>query len=145
MNIRKPVLFLIIGLIATAFVWMAMDRLLVPDSQTGSPLSRTTEAGRYMVTIEPAMEIFNREEMHDWIIEIKTPRGEPVNGAVIVAGGGMPGHGHGLPTAPQMTAELGGGKYRFSGYRFNMAGRWVLNFTITSGLGEDVVEFDLDL
>lgn len=42
-----------------------------------------------------------------------------------------------LPTEPQVTKHLGGGKYLVEGLRFNMAGNWLLEFDIQSGADKD--------
>jgi hypothetical protein len=57
----------------------------------------------------------------------------------------MPDHDHGLPTAPRVTAELPGGRYRIEGVKFTMPGKWVLKFTITAAPGTDEASFDLTL
>jgi hypothetical protein len=68
-----------------------------------------------------------------------------VDGARIAVDGGMPQHGHGLPTQPRVTAELGEGAYQIDGVRFNMGGWWELKFAIASGAGTDTVTFNLKL
>jgi hypothetical protein len=107
--------------------------------------SRTTEAGLYIVSIAPENEPFNRNDMHSWIVEIKDKAGQPVQGAKLAVGGGMPRHGHGLPTAPEMTDDLGGGKYRVDGVRFHMFGWWEFSFDIDAAPGKDRVVFNLQL
>lgn len=57
----------------------------------------------------------------------------------------MPRHGHGLPTSPQVTADLGGGRYRVEGVKFHMFGWWEFKFAITAAAGQDSVTFNLDL
>ena len=59
--------------------------------------------------------------------------------------GGMPEHDHGLPTAPRVVAELGGGDYRIEGLRFHMSGLWEIQISIDSGDHRDVVTIPLEL
>ena len=66
-------------------------------------------------------------------------------GAAITIDGGMPQHGHGLPTRPRVTKDLGNGVYEISGLRFNMGGWWELKLTITTPAGTDTVTFNLSL
>jgi len=68
--------------------------------------------------------------------------GAPVLGAVITVGGGMPGHGHGLPTRPDV-AEIGEGRYRVEGLRFTMPGRWFLLLEIDAGGETDTATIDI--
>ena len=71
--------------------------------------------------------------------------GAPVTGAAISIDGGMPQHGHGLPTKPQVTRELGSGDYLVEGMKFNMGGWWVVKFHVTAAAGRDSIAFNLKL
>ena len=55
----------------------------------------------------------------------------------------MPQHGHGLPTEPAVTAELGDGRYRIEGVKFNMGGWWELQLRDRRPRGQDNVTFNL--
>ena len=46
--------------------------------------------------------------------------------------GGMPAHGHGLPTAPQVVATDKAGEYRIEGLKYSMSGEWLLGFMLQS-------------
>ncbi|MGV6857752.1 MAG: hypothetical protein ACWA5X_02150 [bacterium] len=56
---------------------------------------------------------------------------EDVSGVVGIDGG-MPVHGHGLPTAPEVSPKGVAGHYRISGLRYSMPGEWVVACTITA-------------
>jgi len=56
--------------------------------------------------------------------------------------GGMPLHGHGLPTSPVLTALEKTGSYRIDGLKYNMSGAWLLGFKIKAAQGEDKIIFD---
>ena len=71
--------------------------------------------------------------------------GQAVDDATIEIGGGMPEHGHGLPTKPRLSKNLGAGMYEISGLRFNMGGWWELKLTVTTPAGTDTVTFNLAL
>jgi hypothetical protein len=57
----------------------------------------------------------------------------------------MPQHGHGLPTRPRVTRNLGGGVYEIEGVRFNMGGWWEFKLAISAPGGSDRVTFNLAL
>ena len=57
----------------------------------------------------------------------------------------MPEHNHGLPTSPEMTGQLDGGRYRIEGVKFSMPGWWELKFDISAAAGSDSVTFNLVL
>lgn len=107
--------------------------------------SKPSQHGVYMVSISPEESEPAVNDMHSWIVEIATPEGEPVEGAEVSVDGGMPSHGHGLPTSPSVTRDLGEGKYRVEGVKFNMGGWWQLRFVIASGERKDHVAFNVIL
>ena len=84
-------------------------------------------------------------EMKDWVLTLRRPDGTAVDGAAIAIDGGMPAHRHGLPTRPQVTADLGGGRYRVEGLKFSMGGRWELRFDISAAPGPETVTVVLDM
>jgi hypothetical protein len=84
-------------------------------------------------------------QIHSWTFRAETAAGEALEGAQIVVDGGMPQHGHGLPTAPRVTEYLGDGVYRVDGMKFNMPGWWVITFDITANGHSDRVTFNLVL
>ncbi|MCK7471462.1 MAG: FixH family protein [Desulfomicrobium escambiense] len=63
----------------------------------------------------------------------------------MLADGTMPEHGHGLPTKPRMTQELGSGVYLIEGMKFNMPGWWMVTFTVIAGGQRDSATFNIDL
>ena len=89
-------------------------------------------------TTDPAVIPVNA--FHAWTITVTEKDGKPVNDAEISVDGGMPAHGHGLPTQPQVTKQLGDGKYLIEGVKFSMPGEWEMKFTIKAeGMEETVV------
>ena len=136
-----PVALIVVAAIAFgALIWTR-------SAPVGLDLLRDkpTAKGLYRVSIAPEAEPFDRAALHNWIATVSTPTGAPVDGAEISVDGGMPQHGHGLPTAPAVTASLGGGRYRIEGVRFNMGGMWEFKLRIKAAPGEDDVTFNLDL
>jgi hypothetical protein len=57
----------------------------------------------------------------------------------------MPQHGHGLPSRPQVTKNLGSGNYLVEGMKFQMGGWWVMDFTINANGQTDAVHFNMML
>ena len=80
--------------------------------------------------------------IHSWTITVLDADGSPIPNANVTVLGGMPAHGHGLPTTPQVK-NLGNGRYLVEGLKFHMPGDWVVGFRIKSGAGIDSVNFDL--
>ena len=78
-------------------------------------------------------------------LAVADAQGRPIEGAVIGVDGGMPQHGHGLPTQPKVTRSVGEGVYEVEGMKFNMGGWWEVKFAIAAAAGADTVTFNLDL
>lgn len=106
--------------------------------------TKLSEGNHYRVSIRPQAGPVKINAMHSWVVELRSPDGKPIEGAKLAVDGGMPAHGHGLPTAPKVTKSLGDGKYLVEGVRFNMAGAWELKLNI-SGHHRDQVTFNLVL
>lgn len=58
--------------------------------------------------------------------------------------GGMPGHGHGLPTSPVLHLK-DTGTYQIEGLKYNMPGDWLLGFRVNGELGEDRIIFEFTI
>jgi hypothetical protein len=113
----------------------------------GADLStrRLSRGGIYQVTYLPEVQPVPKRKLHAWTFEVRTRDGRPVDGATLRVDGGMPDHGHGLPTAPTVREALGDGRYVVDGMKFSMGGYWVVDLAIDSGAGADVVRFELQL
>ena len=107
--------------------------------------TRSSEGGAYRATIQPPGDTIPKGKLHRWTLHLETAAGAPVQGATIAVDGGMPQHGHGLPTKPRVTRPLGPGDYAVDGMKFNMGGWWVVKFRVAGDAGRDSVVFNLKL
>ena len=98
-----------------------------------------------LATLEPRGGELEIGAFQEWILTLRSAAGAPVDQARIMIGGGMPGHGHGLPTSPAVTDFLGDGRYLIEGLKFSMAGQWVVAFAIDTPSGSDRLAFLLDI
>jgi hypothetical protein len=105
---------------------------------------RSSAEGRYTATLEPDKPLHPRQ-MHTVRVIVRDAEGRAIDGAHISVDGGMPQHGHGLPTRPRVTRSLGDGVYEIDGVRFNMGGWWEFRLAIEDARGTDTVTFNLDL
>jgi hypothetical protein len=106
---------------------------------------RASKTGMYEVSYAPEVSPVPKRKLHSWTVELRTRDGRPVDGARIAVDGGMPDHGHGLPTRPAVREALGDGRYVIDGVKFNMGGYWVVDLAIESEHGADTVRFELKL
>ncbi len=134
-----PALVLAGGIVAAG----AMMRSVPNDLDLA--LEKSTASGLYKAAIAPQANPIAVGSMHAWTVTVLTPAGAPVKAAKIGINGGMPQHGHGLPTVPQVTKSLGDGRYLIEGMKFNMRGWWTLDLAIDGPKGADTVTFNLVL
>ncbi|MFM9888779.1 MAG: FixH family protein [Burkholderiales bacterium] len=97
---------------------------------------------RYVVTLQPPATPAAINQLHSWQVKLASSAGAPIAHARIAVDGGMPQHGHGLPTRPQVTQELPGGTYLIEGMKFSMTGWWEIKLAIDSAEGADKVTFN---
>jgi hypothetical protein len=105
---------------------------------------RPSASRRFTATLQPDQPLRPRR-MQTVRVAITDAAGMPVEHATIQVDGGMPEHGHGLPTRPRVTRELGPGLYEIEGVRFNMGGWWEFTLAINAPSGTDIVTFNLAL
>jgi hypothetical protein len=149
-SLRRLVLFVLIvassiGLVACGSVMMLAGhgarRPLASEFGLGP---RVSAQGRYAATLVPERPLRPRQ-MQTLRVVITDAQGQAVDGATLAIDGGMPQHGHGLPTRPRATRTLGDGAYEIEGVRFSMGGWWEFRVAIAGGAGADVVTFHLEL
>jgi hypothetical protein len=117
----------------------------VASSDLDTSTSVLTDQGLFRVAYASETTPPPLNQIHTWTIHVETADGEPVEDAEITVDGGMPQHGHGLPTSPQVTENLGGGEYRMEGVKFQMLGWWEVKFHISANGRSDDVTFNLIL
>ena len=116
-----------------------------PPKELDYSWTRTSEAGRYRATIHPQGDSIPKGKLQRWTLHLETASGSPVDSATVAVDGGMPQHGHGLPTRPRVTRALGNGDHLVEGMKFNMGGWWTVTFTIAAPAAADSVTFNLKL
>ena len=142
---RRALLFGIPALVLAGGVVTAGAMMRSVPDNLDLALEKPTAAGLYTAAIAPQATPIVVGSMHAWTVTVRNPSGAPVTAAKIGVNGGMPQHGHGLPTAPRVTADLGDGRYRIEGMKFNMRGWWTLDLAIDGPTGPDTVTFNLVL
>jgi hypothetical protein len=135
--VKKPFVFLLAGIVASSGVFAASD--------ANKPFAAASRPNGLQVQLVSELQPLEINLLHAWTIHVKDSEGVPVPGASIRLEGGMPTHNHGLPTRPQVTADLGNGNYRLEGMRFHMHGEWQLRIYIERMGNLDTAEFLLQL
>ncbi len=127
-----------------ALMMVRGSRVERPAPSEFGPGPRSSADGRYVATLLPATPLRPRR-MQTVQVVVRDASGETVDNARITIDGGMPQHGHGLPTRPRVTRALGDGRYEIEGVRFNMGGWWTFVLAISGSRGTDTVTFNLAL
>jgi len=141
-------LLIVLAAIAVVGVagWQLATRVfMAAPADLDLSLSKKSENGLYAVSLAPEQAPIRQGELQSFVLIVKMPNGQPVDVSRLEVAGGMPSHGHGLPTEPRVTAALGGGKYRIEGVKFTMSGWWQLRFTIDAPPGRDEADFNIVL
>lgn len=126
-----------------ALMTLCLSSVAVADGGAGN--AWISNAGHFHVRVTQRPEPVPINRMHEWILEIRTADGMPVDDADVDVGGGMPQHNHGLPTMPRISERLGDGRYRLAGLRFHMSGYWEIRLTIRNAQHRDSVTIPLTL
>jgi hypothetical protein len=130
--------------LAGAFGFMLYRMNYIP-ADLDLATTRLSNQGMYKASYTPSRLPIAINQIHSWTLHVATPDGRPVADASITVDGDMPQHGHGLPTQPQVTKNLGNGDYLVEGMKFQMGGWWVVDFTIEAHGQRDTVRFNMVL
>jgi hypothetical protein len=134
----------LVALLIGAAAFMAARMNSLPANLDFST-TRLSEAGLFRASYSTESASLPVNQMHTWRLRVETAGGQPVTDAVIGVDGDMPQHGHGMPTRPQVTRNLGHGEYLVEGMKFQMGGWWVIDFDISTAGQTDRVSFNLML
>jgi hypothetical protein len=132
-------------LISTALTLVAIAATagcMSAPSNIDLSLTRPTVDHKFVVTLQPPATPPAINQLHTWQVRLASAEGAPIGHARIKVDGGMPQHGHGLPTRPQVTQELSDGTYLIEGMKFSMTGWWEIKLSIDSAEGADKVTFN---
>ena len=149
--IRRAVLMLATLTVAISMTACSHAMMMIHGTGAKRPAAsnfglgpRSSAEGRYVATLVPARALRPRQ-MQTVRVTVRDAEGRAIDQAQISVDGGMPQHGHGLPTRPRVTRHLGDGIYEIEGVRFNMGGWWEFTLAIAGSQGADTVTFNLDL
>jgi hypothetical protein len=146
MNRRLRIVLSVLAAAALAVVVLGAVYMLAPQAPPPDlSLTKLSQKGLFRIALDPEPELLTVGPIHNWTVTVTSPDGTPVTGARFAIDGGMPAHHHGLPTSPQVTDELGEGRYRIEGVKFSMGGLWVLKITVTAATGSDEASFNLQI
>lgn len=143
-TVRSP-LFWFVSVIILALGVSLAAKAARPPAELDYALHKPTNGGHYVASLASQKMPVPVGAMHTWVVTVTTPGGAPLDDVEIAIDGGMPQHGHGLPTRPRVTKHLGNGQHLIEGMKFNMSGWWTLTLRIDGADGSDSATFNLAL
>lgn len=129
--------------LAAAFLAAALAACAAPPADLDLTLRHASVEGRFIVEMEPPAQGPAIHQMHAWKVKVATQDGTAVTRARIAIDGGMPQHGHGLPTRPRVTQEVVPGTYLVEGMKFSMSGWWDFRLNVDAGGTRDTAVFNV--
>jgi hypothetical protein len=132
-------------LLAAVYMGVMMSRMGDVPSDLDTSTTRQSDQGLFKVSYTASTGTVPINQIHQWTLHVERADGTPVEDATIAVDGDMPQHGHGLPTRPRVTQNLGNGDYLVDGMKFQMGGWWLMDFNITAGGETDAVHFNMML
>ena len=137
--------WLVAAAVVASSLFSACMLFAKPPSDLDYSRTRTSAGGAYRATIRPQGDTIPQGKLQRWTLHLETATGSDVDVCDVTVDGGMPQHGHGLPTTPRVTRALGHGDHLVEGMKFNMGGWWVVKFRVSAAPGQDSVVFNLKL
>ena len=119
--------------------------LIAYAAVSGEPYQLESDKSLYQLHLAPNVSEVTIGDLHSWHLRVADAHGKMIDGAKVLVDGGMPAHGHGLPTAPKVTEAGEAGHYLIEGLRFNMPGTWELQLKIEGAAGSDTAKLELRL
>ena len=134
---RQGLTAVLLALLLTQFATVA--------NTTEFPLERTTETGRYRVSLAPVDGTIPIAEIHRWVMRLQTAAGDSFTPTRLVIDAGMPNHGHGMASEARVTQRLDDDRFLIDGMKFHMAGEWELFVGVGGPAGQDsaVMRFEV--
>lgn len=123
----------------------ASDSASISSASNDNHYFSESENGLYRAEIWPVSGKIDIGKLHSWQLRIGNANEQPVSDLRVEIGGGMKGHGHGLPTQPRLTKALGNSEFLMEGFRFNMDGLWTISLQVGSSSGVDRLNFQIQV
>jgi hypothetical protein len=141
---RHRLILAVLVAVALAAVGVGVAALRPPEARPADDVLATARGLYFTASFTSSVRPVPINTMHTWTVWITDTEGRPVTDASVKISGDMPGHGHGLPTAPVARA-IGGGVYALEGMQFQMPGDWYVELQIESAGRRDSVRFNFTL
>lgn len=115
--------------------------------QAWQPIANIVDGtGTIRILVESETAPVPVNTLHRWRVKVlREDSNAPFMPNALVVTGGMPAHGHGMPTQPSVSRHLPDGSFLVEGIRFNMGGAWEMAVRVLDGDRWHRLAFPLDL
>jgi hypothetical protein len=117
--------------------------LLPPPADLDLSTTQPSKLGTFVATVETG-DLTLGDAM-TWTFAMTDADGNAIDTGDLRVDGGMPLHGHGLPSAPAAPRPVGDGRYEVDGIQFSMPGWWVITLHRATPLGDDTATFNFTM
>lgn len=121
------------------------DQRMNNSTSAGVKWEEQSKEGAFAIAIYPVDGEILVGRFQEWVVKVSDRNGQDVNNARVVFNGGMPSHGHGMASDPQVTSHEGQGQYGVEGVKFTMAGPWQMNVIVQTSDAADKATFDIEV
>lgn len=129
-------LFLLVGINPSAWAKQSGSMENTPFDNIRSATWDTPD-GRYSVHLDDTPTVLKSGEVQSWCVRVTDAKGNATRSVKLSFTGGMPHHGHGLPSVPATTTGKNAQcPYRIDGIEFHMPGVWQVGFDIVGRDGK---------
>jgi hypothetical protein len=117
--------------------------LVPPPADLDLSRTQTSALGTFVASVDTG-ELKLGDPM-SWTFAVNDADGNSIDATELRVDGGMPLHGHGLPSAPSEPQLRSDGQYEVDGIRFTMSGWWVVKLHRATPQGDDVATFNFTM
>ena len=105
---RRWLRWLLSGLSALVVIVVVLFGLMIwwmsyVPADLDTATTQSSQNGFFSGSYTPDLTPLRINQIHAWTVHLTNGDGQALDGAQITVDGGMPQHGHGLPTSPQET------------------------------------------
>lgn len=115
--------------------------------RSASPFSRLAAVpshnARYRASLVAASDPNGASGSRAWVVEVRTATGLPVEHATLALESWMPDDDAVRASRAHVAADLGAGRYRIDGLRFDRRGWWNVRLQVVGSSGTDSLAFNL--
>jgi hypothetical protein len=122
------------AVVAATWLLASAERMSAASLKLAALLDIPSHNGRYRASMSPSQG--------GWTVQVRTPDGAVVDGALLALEGWMPDDSSVAPVRATKVESRGGGRYRVARMELDRAGWWNVRVQIASARGTDSLAFN---